>query len=147
MRSATSSMLTPIPVTTVIREVRTFGLTVSAGFPSPTGDDLEDTVDIVAWIVRHEHSTFWWKVAGNSLCLEGIMDGDWVAIDKAGKVAPGRIVLAVYDNDMLLKLLVRREGRLWLEARSTEKYPALPVTETTEFWGVVAGIARRYPVE
>lgn len=75
------------------------------------------------------------------------MDGDWVAIDKAGKVALGRIVLAVYENDMLLKKLVKRDGQLWLEARSTERYPALPVTENTEFWGVVAGIARRYPVE
>ena len=45
-------MLTPIPVSTVLREEKTLGLTVSAGFPSPAGDDLVDTVDIVAWIVR-----------------------------------------------------------------------------------------------
>ncbi len=147
MHTRASSMLTPIPVSYVLREVKTAGLKVSAGFPSPAGDDLENTVDIIAWIVRHEHSTFWWKVSGNSLCLEGIMDGDWVAIDKAGKVMPGRTVLAVYDNDMVLKVLTKRDGRMWLEARSPDRYPALPVTETTEIWGVVAGIARRYPVE
>ncbi len=75
------------------------------------------------------------------------MDGDWVAIDKAGKVALGRIVLAVYENDMLLKKLVKRDGQLWLEARSTERYPALPVTENTEFWASSLVSLADIPVE
>ena len=29
---------------------------VSAGFPSPAGDDLEDEIDPMAWVVRH-HAT------------------------------------------------------------------------------------------
>jgi DNA polymerase V len=34
----------------------------SAGFPSPAGDDLEDEIDPIAWVVRHPSSTFWWRV-------------------------------------------------------------------------------------
>ena len=29
----------------------------SAGFPSPAGDDLEDEIDPIAWVVRHPAST------------------------------------------------------------------------------------------
>lgn len=136
-----------VPVEYLVREIRTAGLMVSAGLPSPAGDDLEDPVDLIAWIIRHEHATFWYRVSGNSLSRAGILDGDFVAIDRAGKVQPGRTVLALYNGDMLLKVLTRRDGRLWLEARSDEHYPPLPVLDSTEIFGVVAGIARRYPVE
>jgi len=37
---------------------------VSAGFPSPAADDLEEEVDPIAWVVRHPTSTFWWRVEG-----------------------------------------------------------------------------------
>ncbi len=141
------SIVEPVSVEYLFREVRTAGLVVSAGFPSPAGDDLEDPVDLVSWIVRRETATFWYRVSGDSLCRAGILDGDFVAIDRSGKVLPGRTVLALYNGDMTLKVLTRRDGRMWLEARSDEHYPPLPVLETTEIWGVVAGIARRYPVE
>ena len=29
----------------------------SAGFPSPSADDLEDEIDPIAWVVRHPTST------------------------------------------------------------------------------------------
>lgn len=141
------SVVAPVSVDYILREIRTADLRVSAGFPSPAGDDLEDPIDLIAWMVRHEHATFWFRVSGNSLNRAGILDGDFVAIDRAGKVVPGRTVLALHNGDMTLKVLTRRDGRLWLEARSDDHYPPLPVLETTEIWGVVAGIARRYPVE
>lgn len=140
-------MIQAVPVDYIVREIRTAGLRVSAGFPSPAGDDLEDPIDLIAWIVRHETATFWYRVSGNSLSRAGIMDGDFVAIDRSGKVQPGRTVLAYHNGDMTLKVLTRRDGRMWLEARSDEHYPPLPVLESTEIWGVVAGIARRYPID
>lgn len=136
-----------VSVDYIVREIRTAGLRISAGFPSPAGDDLEDPVDLIAWMVRHEHATFWYRVSGNSLSQAGILDGDFVAIDRAGKVKAGRTVLALYNGDMLLKVLTKRDGRMWLEARSEERYPPLPVLDSTEIFGVVAGIAQRYPVE
>lgn len=141
------SAIEPVSVDYIVREIKTAGLRISAGFPSPAGDDLEDPIDLIAWMVRHEHATFWYRVSGNSLCRAGILDGDFVAIDRAGKVKPGRTVLAYHNGDMLLKVLTPRDGRMWLEARSDERYPPLAVLETTEIFGIVAGIARRYPVD
>lgn len=140
-------LLEPVSVEYITREIRSSNLKVSAGFPSPAGDDLESPVDLVSWMIRHEHATFWYQVSGTSLSGLGIMDGDFVAIDRAGKVQPGRTVLALHNGDMLLKLLTRRDGRMWLEARSEDRYPPIAVSEATEIYGVVAGIARRYPVD
>ncbi|MET0259387.1 MAG: S24 family peptidase [Methylobacterium sp.] len=93
---------------------------VPAGFPSPAGDDLEDSIDPIAWIVRHESSTFWWKVSGNSLVNEGICDGDLIAVDRAGKKRLGRIVLAVVDGGITLKKLARRDGVYYLDPSSDD---------------------------
>lgn len=121
---------------------------VPAGFPSPAGDDLEDQIDPIAWVVRHPSATFWWRVSGDSLLDEGIHDGDLIAVDRAGKKKVGRIVLAVVDGAITVKKLAKRDGHYWLDPKSQGNgYQPIKMTETTEIWGVVAGVVRRYSVE
>ena len=140
--------LLPVSITALPRDVAVSPVNVPAGFPSPAADDREETVDPIAWVVRHESATFWWRVSGHSLHEEGIRDGDLVAIDRAGEHRVGRIVLAVVQGEVTIKKLVKREGRLWLAPSSkVENYPELPVDDTTEIWGVLAGVVRRYPVD
>jgi DNA polymerase V len=123
------------------------GNLVPAGFPSPAADDLEDEIDPIAWVVRHPSATFWWRVSGDSLVDEGIHDGDLIAVDRAGKRRTGRIVLALVDGEITVKKLAKRDGRLWLDPKSRgREFAPLLVTESTEIWGVVAGIVRRYEV-
>ncbi|OYR17615.1 peptidase S24-like family protein [Brucella thiophenivorans] len=87
-------------------------------------------------------------MTGDSLIDEGIHDGDLIAVDKAGKVRIGRIVLAVIDGSITLKKLAKRDGIYWLDPKSQgNNYQPIRMTETTEIWGVIAGIVRRYSVE
>lgn len=130
------------------REVRLAPSPVPAGFPSPAGDDLEDIIDPVAWIVRHEAATFWWRVSGDSLTSIGILDGDLVAIDRSAKKRLGRVVLALHEGQVTLKVLGRRQdGKYQLESRSFRDYPAIMCTEQTEIWGVLCGVARRTEID
>ena len=69
------------PVHMPSQSVRIVSTPVSAGFPSPAGDDLEDEIDPMAWVVRHPSSTFWWRVEGDCLWDVGIRDGDIIAVD------------------------------------------------------------------
>lgn len=143
-------MLSPVsvPIPLPYRDYRFVAVTVPAGFPSPAADDAEDVIDPFAWVVRHEAATYWWRVSGDSLIDVGILDGDLVAVDRAGKVRPGRIVLAVVDGGVTVKVAERRDGRVWLMPRAAGRgFEPILVTETTEIWGVVAGVARRYPVD
>ena len=118
---------------------------VSAGFPSPAGDDLEDEIDPIAWVVRHPASTFWWRVEGDCLWDVGIRDGDIIAVDRAGKRRLGRAVLAVVEGAVMAKILRKRDGRFYLApANSREPFPDIELTEDSEVWGVIAGVVRRY---
>lgn len=116
MQPEVSAMnITPIFLSHDGKTVKLSSVVVPAGFPSPAGDDLEDEIDPIAWIVRHPSATFWWRVSGDSLVDEGIHDGDIIAVDRAGKTRIGRIVLAVVDGSITLKKLAKRDGQYWLD--------------------------------
>lgn len=144
------AVITPIPhpISYKGTTVPLAGNLVPAGFPSPAADDLEDELDPIAWIVRHPSATFWWRVSGDSLQDEGIRDGDMIAVDRAGKRRVGRIVLALVDGEITVKKLAKRDGRHWLDPKSKgREFAPILVTETTEIWGIIAGVIRRYEVD
>ena len=90
-------------------------LGVSAGFPSPAGDDLEDEIDPIAWVVRRPGSTFWYRVEGDCLADIGILDGDLIAFDRSGKKRLGRVMLFVVDGAFTAKVLNKRQDKYWLD--------------------------------
>lgn len=121
---------------------------VSAGFPSPAADDLEDEIDPIAWVIRHPTSTFWWRVEGDCLWDAGIRDGDLIAVDRAGKRRVGRAVLAVVEGAVTAKILRKAAGRYFLSSANTkDRFPDIELTADSEVWGVIAGVVRRYPIE
>ncbi|TKZ16025.1 peptidase S24 [Shimia litoralis] len=134
-----------IPVVAAGQSVPVLLTRASAGFPSPAGDDLEDEIDPIAWVVRHPTSTFWWRVEGDCLWDVGIRDGDIIAVDRAGKRRIGRAVLAVVEGAVTAKILRKRDGKYFLApANSREAFPEIELTEDSEIWGVIAGVVRRY---
>ena len=136
------------PITTNSTPLRLITTPVSAGFPSPAADELEDEIDPIAWIIRHPTSTFWWRFEGNCLWDVGIRDGDLIAVDRAGKRKIGRAVLAVVDGSVTAKILRKRDDRYFLApANKQEHFPDIELTEDSEIWGVIAGVVRRYPLE
>jgi DNA polymerase V len=121
---------------------------VSAGFPSPAADDLEDEIDPIAWVVRHPTSTFWWRVEGDCLWDAGIRDGDLIAVDRAGKRRVGRAVLAVIEGAVTAKILRKSGDRYFLSSANEKvRFPDIELTEDSEIWGVIAGVVRRYEIE
>ena len=138
----------PLPV----HIVRLSPSVVPAGFPSPAADDLEQEVDPIRWITRNPATTFWWRVQGHSLKDIGINDGDLIAVDRDGKRRVGRVVVAVVDGDVTVKILTRRgrgdDAEYWLlPANSDGDYAPIRMTEGSEVWGVVAGVVRRCDIE
>ncbi|WOI58093.1 LexA family protein [Palleronia sp. LCG004] len=79
---------------------------------------------------------------------DNLLDGDLIAVDRAGVGRNGRAVLAVVEGAVTAKILRRKGDRVWLApANSRENYPDIPFTEETEVWGVIAGVVRRYELE
>jgi DNA polymerase V len=73
---------------------------------------------------------------------DGILDGDLLVIDRSLDPRPGRVVVAVHAGRFLVRRLVRRRERLWLEASDDGSAPlllpaGLEEGGDPELWGVV----------
>jgi len=123
-------------------------LGVSAGFPSPAGDDLEDEIVPISWVVRRPGSTFWYRAEGDCLADAGILDGDLIAFDRSGKKRLGRVMLFVVDGAFTAKILNKRGDQYWLDpANSQAGYTPILYREDMDCHGVLAGVVRRCGIE
>lgn len=132
-----------LPFEMVPSEARLLIENTPAGFPSPAQDDMEEPIDLAAWLIDHPAASYLMRVAGHSMTEAGIVDGDIVVVSRAAEARPGDIVVALVAGDRTMKRLRRSGNRLWLVPEA-DGYERIIVDETVEIWGVVVGLARRY---
>ena len=110
---------------------------VAAGFPSPADDYLEKGLDLNEYLIKSPASTFFVRVAGDSMTNAGIHDGDLLVVDRSRSPKDGCVVIAVIDGEMAVKRL-RRIRRRWALIPENEQYPSLEIGEETHcsIWGV-----------
>lgn len=84
-------------------EIPVAGSNVSAGFPSPADDYLEQPLDLNKYLIRNPSSTFFVRVAGESMKDAGSNDGDLLVVDKSVEVYDGCIAVSVIDGEFTLK--------------------------------------------
>lgn len=114
---------------------------VRAGFPSPSQDYLEQTLDLNRFLVSHPESTFFAKVVGDSMIDVGIEEGDLLVIDRSIDPQDGHIVVAFLDGEFTLKFIrvdKQNSNQLYLVPANSD-YPEILVTSEQQFvvWGVV----------
>lgn len=116
---------------------------VSAGFPSPAEDWVENIMDMNELLVKRPAATFLLRVRGDSMTGAGIFEGDILLVDRSISPHEEHIVIAVHSNELTVKRLRRKDGRLWLVAENPSYKPIL-VTEDVSVWGVVTSAIRRF---
>ena len=55
---------------------------ISAGFPSPADDMIEDTIDLNEYLISNPAASILVKVKGDSMMKVGIDEGDLLIIDR-----------------------------------------------------------------
>ncbi|MFO7821003.1 MAG: translesion error-prone DNA polymerase V autoproteolytic subunit [Lentisphaeria bacterium] len=86
---------------------------VSAGFPSPAADFVEQTLDLNELCVQRPAATFFVRVAGESMIEAGIQPEDILVVDRALKARHGDVVIASVHGEMTVKVLeLRPRARL-----------------------------------
>ncbi len=117
---------------------------VSAGFPSPADDYIEGQLDLNEYFVKHPAATFYVRVTGESMTGAGILPGDILVVDRSLDAAHDSIVIAVVDNELTVKRLYRKNGRIELRPENPA-YPIVRPKQETELviWGVVSGVTRK----
>jgi DNA polymerase V len=118
---------------------------LSAGFPSPAGDYVEDALDLNQYLIQNKPATFLFTVRGDSMMGASIENGDKVVVDRALKPKHQDIIVAVVNGDYTIKRLYKYRGTIELRPENPN-YPAITFTDGTELqvWGVVVGVVRKY---
>lgn len=113
---------------------------IRAGFPSPAQDYMTGSIDLNQELVRHEETTFYARVSGDSMKEAGIGDGDLVIIDKSLQAGDGDYVAAYVDGEFTLKQFRTDASNhcAWLMP-ANEAYRPIRVSEENHFivWGVL----------
>lgn len=115
---------------------------VSAGFPSPAGDYLEESLDLNQFMVARPAATYFLRVRGDSMRDASIVDGDVVVVDRSVNAVNGKIVVAVIDGEFVVKRFRSRGDRVWLQPENPA-FDVIELREGCEIWGVVVGVIRK----
>ena len=111
---------------------------ISAGFPSPATDFLDDTIDLNKYLIKNPSSTFIAFVSGVSMADAGIADKDILIIDKSIEPADGKIAVCIIDSEFVLKRLkVNNEGIWLMPANKNFKETLINEYNDFEIWGIV----------
>lgn len=132
-RSSSRSCLLALPLLEV---------NLSAGFPSPAEEYLEEgQLDLNKHLVKHPSATFFVRVRGDSMVGAGIHSGDILVVDCSLKAKDGNVVVAVINEELVVKRLRLSRGQPCLMAENAAFAP-IEIKEGMEFrvWGVVTAV-------
>ncbi|MBF8963017.1 translesion error-prone DNA polymerase V autoproteolytic subunit [Pontibacter sp. FD36] len=117
---------------------------VSAGFPSPAEDSLEDKIDLGKYLIQNPTSTFMMRVKGSSMVDANIHDGDILVIDKSLKASDGMPVVCFLDGEFTVKTFKKIGNKAYLMP-ANPAYKPIEVTEEMDMrvWGVVVWILHK----
>lgn len=118
---------------------------ITAGFPSPANDYLEDSIDLNKILIRHKESTFFARIVGDSMKDAGILDGDIAVIDKSLEAHDGSLIAAFIDGEFTLKRYHVEASCAWL-LPANQAYKPIQITAENEFcvWGVVTAVVHQF---
>jgi len=120
-----------------------YGDLISAGFPSPAQDYVEQTLDLNELCIRHPAATFLVRVSGDSMKDKGILDGDVLVVDRSVNAVHGSVIVAALNREFTVKELCLKPVKQLLAHNKT--YQPIPLTERDEFevFGVVVSVVRK----
>ena len=119
---------------------------ISAGFPSPADDYIENNLSLSELLIRNHLSTFLMKTSGDSMTDVGINDGDILVVDRSIEAKNRDIVIAILEGNLTVKrLLFKTNGSVVLKSENTAyKDIKIPESADLEIWGVVTSVIHQF---
>ena len=126
------------------QELPVAGGEVKAGFPSPADDFLDSPLDLNRELVHNPASTFFVRVAGDSMAGDGIGDGDLLVVDKSLDPQDGNLVVSYIDGEFTLKRIRLTDDKILL-VPANKKYPTIEIDPQSDFrvWGIVRYVVKK----
>ncbi|OYX83287.1 MAG: peptidase S24 [Flavobacteriales bacterium 32-34-25] len=117
---------------------------VSAGFPSPAADFMENNIDLNKELSENPLATFYIKVKGNSMIDAGINDKDVLIVDRSIEPQDNKIAICFIDGEFTVKRIKLEKDCLYLMPENSN-YPPIKVTEENQLiiWGIVTYVIKK----
>jgi SOS regulatory protein LexA len=128
--------------TSLLSETPLLGL-VKAGFPSPTEDVVETTINLNNFLIKKKDRTYILEVDGDSMIDAHIADGDMVIAERTETARDGDIVIAQVDGEFTMKYFKKEGSRVWLEPANKKFRNIYPERDLT-IVAIIRGVVRKY---
>ena len=119
---------------------------ISAGFPSPADDYIENNLSLSELLIKNHLSTFLMKASGDSMIEVGINHNDILLVDRSLDARNRDIVIAIFEGNLTVKrLLIKAKGSVVLKSENTSYNDILiPEISDLEIWGVVTSVIHQF---
>ena len=119
---------------------------ISAGFPSPADDYIENNLSLSELLIRNHLSTFLMKTSGDSMTDVGINDGDILVVDRSIEAKNRDIVIAILEGNLTVKRLLFKTNALVVLKSENTAYKDIKIPESAdlEIWGVVTSVIHQF---
>lgn len=119
---------------------------VKAGFPSPA-EDVREKLDLAKLLVRHNASTFFFRIDGVSMVDADMDEGDIIIVDRAVDPYDGCKAVCFIDGEYTVKKVEISQSGIVLKPCNDHntKYRPIPVRPGDDFmvWGVVTYVIKK----
>ena len=111
----------------------------TTGFQSPAQDHIEAVPDLAELLELRRPQRYAVRVKGDGLRARGIHGGDILVVNSDAEPVSGKVCVAFVHGDVLLAVLIEKDGEWWLEPASQ---PAQQMGEDIEVWAMIAALVR-----
>ena len=120
--------------------------TVSAGFPSPADDYIENNLSLTELLIHNHLSTFLMRASGDSMINAGINHNNILLVDRSLEAKNRDIIIAIFEGNLTVKrLLLKANGSILLKSENP-LYADIKISEMNELevWGVVTSVIHQF---
>ncbi|OGH16699.1 MAG: repressor LexA [Candidatus Levybacteria bacterium RIFCSPHIGHO2_02_FULL_40_18] len=116
---------------------------IAAGQPLEPHTDPDASFPVASTMLSGKKTSYVLQVKGNSMIDDGILDGDYVVIEKSATANNGDIVVALVDDKLAtLKRFYKEDDRVVLKPANSQMDPIYP--SELQIQGIVVSLVRKF---
>jgi DNA polymerase V len=111
---------------------------VSAGFPSPAADFVQDEINLNNELIKNPPATFLIRVEGNSMIEHKITSGDMLVVDRSLSLTNDCIAVINFNNELVVKNIIKEKNSFYINTKEGK----ILINENSDInlWGIVTYI-------
>ena len=112
---------------------------VSAGFPSPATDYIEEEINLNNELIKNPSSTFLIRVQGNSMLDYKIAEGDVLIVDRSLTLKNNSIAVLNFQGELVVKRIVKKKEKYFILSKENKRTKEIEISSSfdSELWGIV----------